>query len=215
MNTGRILFLLFTLTALMLARTALSLWPQEQPENNLIQIANATVAKPQTKPQARRTVHADLAPALITKAHATPFAAGDGDISGSERESLLHLRKIKDQLDERSKHLDDREKAAVEIEKKATKRIADLEALEAQIQDMLAQEKSINNKKIKRLTAVYEGMKADKAAPVIARMDLPTVVRMFSRMDEKKVGKILSFLPPELAVKISEALTKNIASLNP
>ncbi|PJC71423.1 MAG: hypothetical protein CO017_00105, partial [Zetaproteobacteria bacterium CG_4_8_14_3_um_filter_59_5] len=90
---------------------------------------------------------------------------------------------------------------------------ADLEELEARIKDMLAQEQSINNKKIKRLTAVYEGMKADKAAPVLAQMDLQTVVQMFSRMDEKQVGKILSFLPPEKAVKISQALTERISEV--
>jgi len=211
MRTGRILLLLFVLTALALARTALSLQPRGVDTNHLIQIANATAATSQTQ----KTVHAASHPSLITKAQAAPFMPGGNDVSDTERESLLNLRKIKNHLDERSKQLDKREQNAVEMEKKAATRIADLETLETQIQDMLAQEQSISNKKIKRLTAVYEGMKADKAAPVIARMDLPTVVKMFSRMDEKKVGKILSFLPPELAVKISEALTKKIASLNP
>ena len=69
--------------------------------------------------------------------------------------------------------------------------------------------------KIKRLTAVYEGMKAESAAPVISQMELSTVVKMFLRMDEKQVGKILSFLPPEKAVTISQALTKQISKVNP
>ena len=73
--------------------------------------------------------------------------------------------------------------------------------------------KNIKNKKIKRLTAVYEGMKPDRAAPVISKMDLATVVRVFLLMDEKKVGKILSFLPPDKAVQISQALTRQISSV--
>jgi len=215
MNTGRILLLLLTLTALVLARTALSAWPENQGVRHVIQMANAAVATPRIKPQIKKTVHAASSPSLIAEAQAASMMPESDHISDTERESLLDLRKIKNQLDKRGKELDKREQAAVEMEKRAAERIADLEGLETRIADMLAQEKNINNKKIKRLTAVYEGMKADKAAPVIARMDLPTVVKMFSRMDEKKVGKILSFLQPELAVKISQALTKKIASLNP
>ncbi|MDQ6957898.1 MAG: hypothetical protein Q9M24_02165 [Mariprofundaceae bacterium] len=214
MNTRRILFLLFTLTALVLARTVLSLWPGDKSTHHVIQIANAAVATPRMKPQAKKTAHTASNPSLIAEAHASIMPESD-HISDTERESLLNLRKIKNRLDKRGRELDKREQATVGMEKKAAQRIADLEELETRIQDMLAQEKSISNKKIKRLTAVYEGMKADKAALVIARMDLLIVVKMFSRMDEKKVGKILSFLSPELAVKISQALTQKIASLNP
>jgi len=46
---------------------------------------------------------------------------------------------------------------------------------------------------------------------VIAQMDLTIVVKMFLRMNEKQVGKILSFLPPKQAVVISQALTQRIA----
>ncbi len=214
MNTGRILLLLFALTALVLARTVLSLWPEDKSDHHIIQIAHATVVTPQMEPQIKKTAHAVANPSLITEAHASIIPESN-HISDAERESLLNLREIKNQLDKRGKELDKRERATVEMEKKAAEQIVNLEELEARIQDMLAQEKSIKNKKIKRLTAVYEGMKADKAAPVIARMDLLIVVKMFSRMDEKKVGKILSFLQPELAVKISQALTQKIATLNP
>jgi len=214
MKTGRILLLLFALTALVLARTVLSLWPEDKSARHIIQIAHAAVATPRMKPRIKKTAHAVANPSLITEAHASIIPESD-HISDAERESLLDLRNIKNRLDKRGKELDKRERATVEMEKKAAEQIANLEELEARIQDMLAQEKSIKNKKIKRLTAVYEGMKADKAAPVIARMDLLTVVKMFSRMDEKKVGKILSFLQPELAVKISQALTQKIAALNP
>jgi len=48
---------------------------------------------------------------------------------------------------------------------------------------------------------------------VISQMDLITVVKMFSKMDEKKVGKILSFLRPKQAMMISQALTKGISTL--
>ncbi len=123
------------------------------------------------------------------------------------------LQAAREKMDIREKKLEERQVMAKEAESLARKRIEELTALETRIQDLLDQEKSINDKKIKRLTTVYEGMKAVKAAPVIAQMDMTIIVKMFSRMNEKQVGKILSFLPPKQAVAISQALTKRIGSL--
>jgi len=136
-------------------------------------------------------------------------SAGESDMS-----DLSHLRQAKEEVKQREKDLEERILAVKDAEDRAVKRIAQLEELEARIQDLLQQENSIKDKKIKRLTAVYEGMKAAKAAPVIAQMELSTVIKMFSRMDEKKMGKILSFLPPKQAVLISQALTERIPSSN-
>ncbi|MDQ6955641.1 MAG: hypothetical protein Q9M21_00445, partial [Mariprofundaceae bacterium] len=123
------------------------------------------------------------------------------------------LQMAREKMDIREKQLEERQVVVKEAEDRASKKIEELTALEARIQDLLDQEKSINDKKIKRLTTVYEGMKAIKAAPVIAQMDMEIIVKMFSRMNEKQVGKILSFLPPKQAVAISQALTKRIGSL--
>ncbi|WP_157753699.1 MotE family protein [Ghiorsea bivora] len=127
--------------------------------------------------------------------------------------NLLALREQKKALSEREKALEEREAVVQEAEQRAQDKITELLQLEARIQTMLAEEQSIKDKKIKRLTAVYEGMKADRAAPVIAQMDLSIVVKIFSRMSEKQVGKILSFLNPKQAVVISQALTERIASV--
>jgi len=130
-----------------------------------------------------------------------------------EDKTLTSLRQYRDELEQRSKGLDAREKSLQQAEDKLKRRITELEQLEASIKQRLSDESKVKNKKIKRLTAVYEGMKADRAAPVIAKMELATVVKIFLLMDEKKVGKILSFLPPEKAVKISQALTRQISSV--
>jgi len=130
-----------------------------------------------------------------------------------EDETLTSLRQYRDKLEQRSKKLDVREQSLQQAEGKLKRRITELEQLEASIQQRLSDEAKIKNKKIKRLTAVYEGMKADRAAPVIAKMELATVVKIFLLMDEKKVGKILSFLPPDKAVVISQALTRQISTV--
>ncbi len=130
-----------------------------------------------------------------------------------EDKTLASLRQYKDKLEQRSRQLDARAKSLQQAEEKLKQRITELEQLEASIQQRLADEAKVKNKKIKRLTAVYEGMKPERAAPVIAKMELSTVVKIFLLMNEKKVGKILSYLPPEKAVKISQALTRQISSV--
>ena len=239
MRTRRVLTLLCLLSALTLLRAGLSLWSDSQPGRAVIKVAQAAQEQPSrsatppappatTPPEkrnpdpaansktklARKFVKKPTASGgLIPAAEALPFTPDAEAISQAERETLLSLRQTKQALDARQKALDEREQAARTAEAKIARRLKELEAMESGIKDLLAQEQSINTKKIKRLTAVYEAMKADRSAPVIARMELPIIVRMFSRMDEKKVGKILSFLPPEKAVVISQALTDRISDV--
>jgi len=220
MQTGRVLILLSLLSVLVLGRTGLSMWHGQQPVDDVIKTAQASPEKPtaalpekENNQQKNTNIAAPASTNLIPEASALPYTPDTEAISRAERETLLSLRKVRNALDERQKALDERQRAAEASDQKLTERLSDLEELEAKIKDMLAQESSINTKKIKRLTAVYEGMKADRAAPVVERMDLSIIVRMFSRMDEKKVGKILSFLAPEQAVKISQALTDRISNV--
>lgn len=149
---------------------------------------------------------------LIPEAGAASAPAADNN-TGLTDETLTSLRDYRQQLDQRSNELDQRSKSLQQAEASLKQRITELEQLEASIQQRLSDEAKIKNKKIKRLTAVYEGMKPERSAPVIAKMDLATVVKIFLLMDEKKVGKILSFLPPDKAVRISQALTRQISSV--
>jgi len=149
---------------------------------------------------------------LIPSANAeAPSATRNNSVI--EDKTLRSLRQLKDGLDQRAKTLDQRETSLQQAEAQLKRRITELEQLEASIQQRLRDESKVKSKKIKRLTAVYEGMKPDRSAPVIARMELATVVKIFLLMDEKKVGKILSFLPPEKAVVISQALTQRISAV--
>ncbi len=151
---------------------------------------------------------------VVGRAEASVFSGSvNSRISKEEADVLVNLRKMKADMDLRSKALDIREQAIQEGEKKVASRIEALNALIAKLQDQMLQEKSVKSKKIKKLAAVYSSMKAPKAAKVVAKMEMKTVVLMFSRMDEKKIGKILSFLPPDQAVRISQALTQKVGTL--
>jgi flagellar motility protein MotE (MotC chaperone) len=211
------LSLMILLTLAVAARIGIALWPHHGADSARAEAA-LTVAPahagevPKTKQQAAPATQTSTSVIGTAEASVFPGAPGQG-LTPEEIEVLSNLRQMKQKLDRRAKALDAREQAAKDAETKAAARIAQLQKLEASIQDQLQQEQNIKSKKIKKLAAVYDDMKPDKAAPMIELMDMSTVVKMFARMDEKKVGKILSFMPPAKAVKISEAMTERIASL--
>ena len=148
---------------------------------------------------------------LIPSAEAAKAITLDEEKYSSRGGEAKSIQQERLRLQEKELALNEREQAVLDAESRAAKKITALEALHTRIQALLDEEESIKDKKIKRLTSVYEGMKAERAAPVIAQMDLTIVVKMFLRMNEKQVGKILSFLPTRQAVIISQALTKRVA----
>ncbi len=206
--------LLLLLTVVAVARIGLPLMKQGSETESALSSVEAGVTEVALNGETALLV-GTLTDQLIPSAEAAASMAiaEESFTAPAERELLDSLRSTREKLTEMEDTLKEREEAARSVEKRAAERIAELEQLEARIQDLLQQEEGIKSKKIKRLTAVYEAMKPEKAAPVIAQMKLETVVKMFSRMEEKKVGKILSFLPPEKAVAISHALTKKISSI--
>lgn len=62
------------------------------------------------------------------------------------------------------------------------------------------------SKNMKKLAAVYSGMKPEKAAMIIKEMDEETAVKLLTLMDGKSSARILETVDLSLAVKLSERL---------
>ena len=219
-------FLFLSIALLLLARVGLHLWPNSGHSGATVASSSFASGSIESVP-----VNKAAAPVLVQPDVSAPqdswallesylipevkAAAADAATQASviDDETLTELRKFRAEIEQRSKKLDAREQALQKAEEQLKQRITELEQLEASIQQRLVDESKVKSKKIKRLTAVYEGMKPEKAAPVIAKMELATVVKIFLLMDEKKVGKIISYLPPDKAVTISQALTRRISSV--
>jgi flagellar motility protein MotE (MotC chaperone) len=109
-------------------------------------------------------------------------------------------------------------------EERLQRREAEVEALAAevevkleklmQLQTQMRQEQvSVSSerekrrtKQIKHLVEVYSSMKAEKAASLIDQLDEGVVVEVFAQMPSQSAGKILSFVTPEKAARISQRL---------
>lgn len=106
----------------------------------------------------------------------------------------------------------EREKNELEILRNGVDgEISELEIVLNQTLSLLEELEVIYSKKEKHLVKILSGMPAKKAAPMIDKLEMDLIVKLFSAMKSDKVGKILPYLTPEKAAKISE----NLACLNP
>ncbi|MFQ5356255.1 MAG: MotE family protein [Mariprofundaceae bacterium] len=148
----------------------------------------------------------DVLAAKADAADDSPFWE-DIDISKEECRILKGLRGEQEKLAEEKKILEATREEVNAAKIRAEEKISELEKVEASIQALLDKLERGKSKKIKRLASVYNGMKPEQTAKIIAKMDMASTVEILSNMDEKKVGKVLSYVSPELAMKISRALT--------
>jgi len=58
-----------------------------------------------------------------------------------------------------------------------------------------------------KLAKLYESMKPAKAAPILATLELEVTYEIISNMKERQAAKILSYLSPDLAAKISSRMS--------
>jgi len=54
---------------------------------------------------------------------------------------------------------------------------------------------------------MYEAMKPAKAAPILSSLDMEIILEIFDRMKEKPAAKILAYMDPGLAARISARLS--------
>jgi flagellar motility protein MotE (MotC chaperone) len=58
------------------------------------------------------------------------------------------------------------------------------------------------------LAKVYENMKPAQAAPIIAALEMNTILQVMSRMRERQAARILASMPPATAAIISAGLSQ-------
>ncbi|MFO7653899.1 MAG: hypothetical protein R6X25_08775 [Candidatus Krumholzibacteriia bacterium] len=63
-----------------------------------------------------------------------------------------------------------------------------------------------------KLAKMYESMKPDSAAPILAALDLEIIIDVVSRMKERPAARILSYMDAGLAAQISTRMSRQGAS---
>ena len=81
---------------------------------------------------------------------------------------------------------------------------------------MLKQQTDEEEKRIKSLVKIYEGMKAKDAARIFNTLDMDILVRVMAGMSERKLSPILASMEPDRArsVTILLAEQKSLPSIS-
>ena len=80
--------------------------------------------------------------------------------------------------------------------------------LSAYAEELAKREQALKDTKIAHLVALYSAMDASKAAAIMDKLQIDTIVRIFANMKGKTAGEILSVMDPEKGARISEILSK-------
>jgi len=144
-----------------------------------------------------------------------PFQTRIEDMTRKEAlvdSSLIYGIPTAEQLRER-----DYEKRRLELENKERENDKESQIITAKkdslleikrtLEMLIGQREQAAQDRIKKLAKVYEGMRAEEAAPIISELDDQTIVDVFLQMNERRVARILGVMPVDRATEIAQRLT--------
>jgi flagellar motility protein MotE (MotC chaperone) len=122
----------------------------------------------------------------------------------------LELRKREEALKAREDRLNQKEAELKPLQEEIEARMAELNELQARLtayaKGLAEKEKAMEDAKMAHLVALYTAMDPSKAAAIMDKLHLESVVLILRHMKGKAAGKILANLDPEKAATVSEAL---------
>lgn len=126
--------------------------------------------------------------------------------SPTERVLLERLGERRDEIKQRAKDLDIREKLLENAEKRLDDRVNELRGLEERADPAAAKAKEAESAGMKNLVLMYETMKPKEAARVFDRLSLDVLVPVVLQMNPRKMAEVLAVMAPESAEKLTVAL---------
>lgn len=155
-----------------------------------------------TQPVAKATQEVQPAPAAtllpVSQAHAADPAPAAPPQDALTREALQ----------QKQQDLSRREQDLARVQKEIDQKLERLQGLEKRLAQMLKEAKDTKDKKMRHLVDVYSNMKAKQAAQVLETLDEKIAVKILAGMRGRQAGEILTFVKPDKAARLSEALTK-------
>jgi flagellar motility protein MotE (MotC chaperone) len=132
--------------------------------------------------------------------------AADSGLSQAELDVLTSLAGRRGALDDRQKELDLKASVIATAEKRVDEKIAQLKALQAQIESLMGQREQREAQQLDGLVRVYSAMKPRDAARIFASLDGDVRINVAGRMKPDAMAGILAALPSDVAQKLTVEL---------
>ena len=134
--------------------------------------------------------------------NSNPAPAVQGGASGTEASVTL------DSLARRQEELGRKEQELRVLEGEINAKLEQLQMLENRLAAMIRDAEETKDAKFRHLVDVLSNMKAKQAAAVLETLDQKIAVRVLSGMRGRQAGEILTFVRPEVAAHLTEALAR-------
>ena len=126
--------------------------------------------------------------------------------TGEEIELLQRLAERREELDQRAREMDVREKLLIATENGIDKKIESLKSIEAQIRALIEQHDEQERAQIQSLVATYSAMKPKDAATIFNTLDMDILIAIVEQMNPKKVADVLAKMNTSSANQITVEL---------
>ena len=139
------------------------------------------------------------------------FANDDGQVaSASEVEVLTSLSKRRSELDTRESQLQIQTNVLAATEARVDAKIAQLKALQSQINSLLGQRDQAQQKQLAALVKTYSAMKPKDAARIFDNLNDEVLVPVAQEMKSDALAPVLAAMSPEQAQKLTVKLANRL-----
>lgn len=148
---------------------------------------------------------AEAAQEVHDKDTLTPDA---GFVLSNEHEKglLAAIARRQHELDIREEEIKAREARLASVKTDLDARAAELKKTHADIEASLKKLDEAGTDRAKRLVKIYESMGPEDAAPRLEKLEHDIAVMILATVSEKKAAKILAFIEPARAARLSQAI---------
>lgn len=138
-------------------------------------------------------------------------AGATGPVYTAEELAVLQaLGERRAELDARDQELEARERQLAVAEARIDQKIAELAALQQQIEALLLEYDSQEDEQLMSLVKIYETMKPKDAAPIFNTLDMEILLEIISRMSNIRSAPILAQMDPLRAQQVTEELARRM-----
>lgn len=138
-------------------------------------------------------------------------ASDDAEMaSASEVDVLTSLSKRRKQLDDREAQLAMRENVITAAEQRVDNKIAELQALQGEIQKLLGQKDIEEQKQIASLVKTYSSMKPKDAARIFNSLDEDVLIAVAQQMKPDVLAPVLAAMQSDAAQKLTLKLADRL-----
>ncbi|HLI13175.1 MAG TPA: hypothetical protein VKY65_16400 [Alphaproteobacteria bacterium] len=170
--------------------------------------APVTAAAPPGPAKSEAAKPASQAPAAPQEADAARVGEPPVDFTDSEISLLQSLSQRRAELDQRAREIDLREGVLKAAEKRVDEKIAKLGEMQATLQDLLKKFDVKTDEQLRSLVKIYENMKPRDAARIWDELEVPVIIQVVDRMNERKASAILAAMNPDVAKRVTDELIR-------